>query len=119
MQVKLIIVIAAVAFAALTPVASAGPALDGGSHFATEPVPPAASQGSRFEDQAALRAAFEGASWQQANPAPVVAVTQPASSGFDWSSGIVGASVLLAFVLLVLAAVPALRAHRRRTTIAV
>ena len=115
MQLRTIIVISAVALAVVTPVAAARPALDPGAGIVADPVPAAAANASRFEDELALRSAFEGRGWQLADRGQPVAITRATPEGFDWSSAVVGASTLLALLLLGLAAAPILRGRRKRS----
>jgi hypothetical protein len=55
---------------------------------------------SNFAEMAAHRAAISDRQWRQAENAPVVALVRPQDHGFDWISALLGATAMLALLLL-------------------
>ena len=62
--------------------------------------PQATAAPSNFAEMAAHRAAISDRQWRQAENAPVVAIVRPQDHGFDWVSALVGATAMVALLLL-------------------
>ena len=89
MQIKRIAVAAVLVAAAALPSQALGA---DGSHATVVP--------SNYAEMAAHRAAISDRQWRQAENAPVVALVRPEDDGFDLFSALVGATAMVALLLL-------------------
>ena len=93
--------IAVTVVAAVAPSAQARTAVDSHTPSAAQARVEIPSSTSRYAEMAAHREAIANRHWQQADNAPVLAITRRVGTGFDWLSAFAGALAALMLVLLV------------------